>query len=190
VLSGRFGPDILGGHHLAIMIASFTFSVCLGVSSATSVRVGHAIGRSDTPAARCAGFVGIATGLGFMSISALCLWLGAWPIAKLFAKPTEVVAAAVPLLYIAAIFQLFDGTQIIASGALRGIGETKMPMRINIVGYWLLALPTALVLAFYCKLEAVGLWWGLTMGLMITSIFLTTGFHRITKNKIQPIAAL
>lgn len=188
VLMGTFGPVILGGHQIALQVASFTFSLCLGVGSATSVRVGHAIGRHDTPAARRAGFAGMIAGVSIMAGSALCLVVWAKPIAMLFAKPQNVVEVAVPFLYIAAMFQLFDGMQVITAGALRGAGETQLAMRLNVLCHWGLAMPLALVLAFLSPVGSFGIWIGFTVGLSTVSFALVWGFHRITQQELHPVS--
>ncbi len=187
VLMGKFGPNILGGHQVALQIASFTFSLCLGVASATAVRVGHAVGRRDKTAARTAGFAGIATGFFIMMVSATAFFL--WPraIASLFAKPAPVIQSAIGFLYFAALFQLFDGIQVVAGGALRGAGETQLSMRVNVLTHWGFAMPLAIYLSFYTSVGAPGIWYGFTTGLMLVSILLVWGFHRITLKELKPV---
>ena len=102
-----------------------------------------------------------------------------------FARSPEVVSSAIPFLAFAAVFQLFDGTQTVAIGALRGAGETKLPMRVNAVCIWGLAMPLGLTLAFYSPLGSYGIWTGFTVGLMAVSIVLNWSFHKYTQNEIK-----
>ena len=187
ILMGKFGPNILGGHQVALQVASFTFSLCLGVASATAVRVGHAVGRQDTEGARSAGFAGIATGFSIMIVSAIAFFL--WPrhIASLMAEPLPVINSAVQFLYFAAMFQLFDGIQVVAGGALRGAGETQLSMRVNVLTHWGFAMPLAIFLSFYSPVGPTGIWWGFTVGLLIVSILLVVAFHRITLKELRAI---
>jgi MATE family multidrug resistance protein len=144
--------------------------VPFAISAATSVRVGHAIGRMKTGAAialnaAAAGWSGIGVGAAVMLLAALAFLTLPGPIARLFTKNPGVIAAAVPLLLISAGFQFFDGIQINATGALRGAGDTTSPFLTQIVCYWLIGMPLGLWLGFHRKLGAAGLWWGLLIAL-------------------------
>ncbi len=176
IFAARLGAASGSGHQVAIMLASFTFTVAMALSNATGVRVGHAIGRGDTPAARRAGFAGLGVTLAYMSTTALGFLLLARPLATLLTDREEVLVAAIPLVHIAAAFQIFDGAQVLAAGALRGLGETKSVTIANLVGYYVIGLPVALVLSSTFGLGARGLWWGLSAGLAFVAVTLTWQF--------------
>jgi MATE family multidrug resistance protein len=179
VLAGKLGSDVVAAHQIALGIASFTYMGALGISGATAVRVGLAVGARRS--ARGPGFLGIAMGGAAMCVPALifALFPGA-PIA-LFTHDERVTSIAVPLIRIAALFQLFDGVQAVAGGALRGAGDAKVPFLLNVVSYWLVGFPLALLLGFHFGLGARGLWWGLTAGLVSASILLSLRFRRLTR---------
>ncbi|MCA9560944.1 MAG: MATE family efflux transporter [Myxococcales bacterium] len=165
VLAGAFGAVAVGGHNVALQLVSFTFSMCFGLSAASAVRVGHAVGAEDPVAARRAGFVGMGTGTAFMGCSALMFAVAAHPVARLVTDEPAVVDAAVPLLHVAAVFQIFDGLQAVAAGALRGRGDTRGAMVLALIGHWVIGLPTGVGLAFGLDWGPLGLWWGLSAGL-------------------------
>lgn len=181
VIAGGMGPIIGGAHQLALQVSSFTFTLCLGISQATTVRVGGAIGARNGPGVRASGLSGMSLGLMVMTVSALILSL--WPeaIARLITDNPEVIAVAVPLLRIAGVFQLFDGLQAVAAGALRGASDTRAAFLLALVGYWGVGLPAALALAFWAKWGAAGLWWGLTSGIVVASLSLTVRFLRFAR---------
>lgn len=180
VLAGKLGPLAAGGHQVAIQLASFTFTVCLGVSSATAVRVGHARGRGDPDGVRLAGIAGMLLAAGFMACTGTAFALFPATLAGLLTNLPEVVVASTPLLRVAAVFQLFDGLQTTAAGALRGLGDTRWSMVLNFIGHWIFGLPIGVSLAWGLDLGAVGLWWGLTIGLCFTGTTLTLRFLRAT----------
>jgi MATE family multidrug resistance protein len=171
-LAGRMLPASLAAHQIALNLAGFTYMVPLGLASAGAVRVGHAIGRGDAAAASRAGWTALLFGVLFMSAAALAfttiprLLLGA------FTTDARVVDIGVALLAVAAVFQLFDGLQGVATGVLRGLGDTRTPMLWNLAGHWGIGLPLAYLLAFRFGLGVIGLWWGLSSGLIICGIAL------------------
>jgi MATE family multidrug resistance protein len=175
-----FGALPLAGHQIALDCASFTFMVPMGISTATSVRVGQAIGRRDAPGARAAGWAGILLSSCFM-LFASCVFI-AIPglIARGFSPSPGVIAAAVPLLFIVAVFQIFDGLQMTATGALRGAGNTSIGLYVHLAAYWAIGLPTGLYFGFHRHLGAAGLWLGLCLGLILAGIALTTIWNRTT----------
>ena len=147
-LAAKLGPVPLSGHEIAINCAALTFMVPLGLSSAASVRVGHELGRNDTASARRAGWSAIVLSLAFMSCSGLLFVSASRMIARLFTPDPAVIAVGARLLLIAAAFQMFDGLQNVATGALRGAGETRTPMIANFIAYWLIGLPAGYLLCF------------------------------------------
>ena len=166
-LIGKLGAVQLAGHQIALNVASFTYMVPLGICSAAAVRVGHAMGAKDTYAAARSGWMAIFFGALFMSCSGLGLFLFARPISRLYSPESDVVNAGATLLLVAAVFQLFDGLQVVATGALRGAGNTRIPMLANFIGYWIIGLPLGAFLCFKLKMGAVGMWLGLCLALIL-----------------------
>jgi MATE family multidrug resistance protein len=188
-LIATFGRLPLAGHEIALQCASTTFMVPLAISAATSVRVGHAIGRMRIGAATlahvaAAGWSGIGAGAGIMLMASLMFLTLPRHIARIFTPDAGVIAAAIPLLLIAAGFQFFDGIQITASGALRGAGNTTTGLWTQLVCYWLLGMPLGLLLGFREKLGAAGLWWGLLIALTGAAIVLVWSWQKTLRNII------
>ncbi|MEO8699766.1 MAG: MATE family efflux transporter [Kofleriaceae bacterium] len=180
ILAGHLGTLPAAAHSIALNISSFTFAVAVGVGSATSVRVGHAIGAGDRALARRRGLSSVAIGVTGMTVFAIAFVALPGPIARVFTDDPAVVAATIPLLQIAAVFQLSDGAQAIAAGALRGIGDTRATLVGNLVGHYGVGLAISLTLAFGVGLGAPGLWWGLSAGLTATAVYLVIRFARAT----------
>ncbi|HEX8113681.1 MAG TPA: MATE family efflux transporter [Kofleriaceae bacterium] len=176
VLAAHLGKLPAAAHSIALSLASFTFSVALGIGSATAVRVGHAIGAGDRRLARRRGLLGLRIGLAVMAVFAAAFLIAPGALAGLFTDSAPVIAQAVPLLQIAALFQLSDGSQAIAAGALRGIGNTRATFVGNVIGHYGVGLAISLALAFGAGLGAPGLWWGLSAGLTATALYLVQRF--------------
>ena len=147
-LIGTMGRLPLAGHEIALNCASFTFMVPFAISAAAAVRVGQAIGRNAPHEAASAGWAAIALGAGAMACFSAILLLFPHAIARSFTADPAVIAATVPLLFVAAIFQFFDGLQITATGALRGAGNTHAGLIVQIIGYWIIGLPIGYLLGF------------------------------------------
>ena len=177
-LAGRLAPAALAAHQIAINIVGVTFMVPYGISSAGAVRVGHAVGRGDSGGAARAGWTALLFGVAFMSCAvAVFLTLGK-PLVAAFTSDASVVRAGVGLLAIAAIFQLFDGVQGVATGILRGLGDTRTAMLWNLAGHWFVGLPLGYTLCFTAGLGIAGLWWGLSVGLIICGVALLAVWYR------------
>jgi MATE family multidrug resistance protein len=146
--------------------------------------VGQAIGAGDIPLARRRGLMGVGLGLAVMSVCALVFVVAGAEIAGIYSSELDVIAAAVPLLLIAAVFQLFDGTQAIAAGALRGLGRTRATFVANVIGHYAIGLSVTIVLTFHFGMGAPGLWWGLSAGLIATAAFLVAWFVRATRSVV------
>jgi len=144
----------------------------LGISAATAVAVGHAVGAGDKPRARRAGWLALGLGTAFMFVAGVAFFAAPKPLIELFTHDPRVLAVGPSLLWIAAAFQIFDGVQTICTGALRGLGETRAPMVANFVGYWVLGLPLGLILCFILKWGIYGMWIGLTLALIVISTIL------------------
>jgi len=188
-LAGRLGAGSLAAHQVAISVASLTFTVAVGLGSGGSIRVGWAVGARDREAARRAGLVAFGVGAAFMGGTALVLAAFAGPIARAFSGDPAVVAAAVPLLRIAAAFQVSDGIQGVGAGVLRGAGETRFTFLANMVGHWALGVPCAVALGLGAGLGVVGLWCGFVLGLSAVAAALLARFLRISRREIAPIDA-
>lgn len=180
LLSGRFGVATAAANQIAFNYASNTFMMPLGLSMAMTARIGMAMGDNNVAKARVIGVSGMVMGAGFMLLSALVIMLLGRDIAALYSDDAQVITIAAGLMALAGLFQIFDGVQVCAAGALRGLEETKAPMRYAAFGYWLLAIPAAVLLAFVFGLGAAGLWWGLAIGLSVTSVLGARKFLHMT----------
>ena len=183
-LIGKLGAVQLAGHQIALNVASFTYMVPLGICSAAAVRVGHAMGAHDAHAAARAGWMALFFGALFMSCSGLVLFLFARPIARMYTPEPDVISAGATLLLVAAVFQLFDGLQVVATGALRGAGNTRIAMLANLIGYWVIGLPLGAFLCFKLKMGAVGMWVGLCLALVLIGSALLGVWHSVIKGLI------
>jgi MATE family multidrug resistance protein len=172
LLMGWLGVAQVAAHQIALNLASLTFMVPLGVSSAAAVIVGHAVGRGDAEGVRRSTVASLAVGAGFMLCTAVLFILAPEPLAGLYTRDAQVLALAALLLPLAGLFQVFDGLQVVAIGLLRGLGDTRMPMIVNVIGFWCIGMPVSLWLGFGLDYGAVGLWWGLVVGLVIVAVFL------------------
>ena len=177
-LAGRVSADALAAHQIALNMAAFTFMVPFGVASAAAVRVGQAVGRGDHAGASTAGWTAILIGVSFMSCAAAVFFIAPRPLLALFTSDEAVIAIGVTLLFVAAVFQLFDGLQAVTTGALRGVADTRTPMLWNLTGHWLVGLPLGYTLCFVLRRGVAGLWWGLSAGLMICGVALLITWGR------------
>jgi MATE family multidrug resistance protein len=172
-LVGRLGAIPLAAHQIALQVASVTFMVPLGISTAAAVRVGQAIGRRDHLGARRSGFVALTLGALFMSSAGLAFLLFPGTIVGFFSQDPAVLTTGAVLLAVAAAFQLFDGFQVVATGALRGAGDTRTPMLANLFGHWFIGLPVGYYLGLHLGWGASGVWIGLCIGLILVGVYLT-----------------
>ncbi len=184
-LAGRLPTSALAAHQIAINIATVTFMVPYGISSAGAVRVGHAIGRRDPQGAVRAGSTALLFGTTFMTAAAVVFLTLGRPIVAAFTSDRSVVDVGVSLLAIASVFQLFDGMQAVATGILRGAGDTRTPMLWNLAGHWFIGLPLGYALCFPLGLGVVGLWWGLSLGLIICGVALVLTWRRKGSEMVQ-----
>ncbi len=187
LLMGGLGTVQMAAHQVAINLASLTFMVPLGISSASAVRVGQAIGADDAGRARRAASAALLIGAGFMSLMAALFVGGPRLLAAAYTSVDEVVALAALLIPIAGYFQIFDGLQVVSSGVLRGAGDTRAPLVVNIVGFWFIGLPTSLILAFRLDYGPEGLWWGVAAGLGAVAVFLLCRVAWKIRGKIERV---
>ncbi len=181
VLIGRLSATALAGHQIALQTVSMTYMLPLGISSAAAVRVGQAIGRGDAAGAARSGWTALAMGAAVMSCCALTLLFAPRLIAESFTPEATIIAAGAVLLRVAAFFQLFDGFQVVATGALRGAGDTRTPMICHFTGYWVIGLPLGVLLGFHFGLGAPGLWMGLSAGLILIGSVLVVCWRRTVR---------
>jgi MATE family multidrug resistance protein len=185
LLMGWLGVVQVAAHQIAINLASLTFMVPLGVSSAATVIVGHAVGRNDPGGVHRSTLTALGVGAGFMALMAVLLIGAPQFLAGLYTDDVAVLELTATLLPIAGVFQVFDGLQVVAIGLLRGLGDTRVPVVANIVGFWCIGLPISLWLGFGRGLGAAGLWWGFVAGLVMVAVFLIA---RVRQREQQDLA--
>jgi MATE family multidrug resistance protein len=195
LVMGYFGDAPLAGHQIAMQTVSMAFMVPLGVGIATGVRVGHAAGRGDPRGVRRAGWTGIAIAGGFMVLTAAVFLAAPRAIVGIYldldlAANAPVVGYAVTFLALGGVFQVFDGVQVAAVGALRGLKDTRVPMFMTLVAYWLVGMPVGLLFAFVFDLGPRGMWFGLVISLVVAAVLLTRRFwwqtRRLESARGQP----
>jgi MATE family multidrug resistance protein len=184
LLIGRLGPVPAASHVIAINFSALAFMIPVGLSSAISIRVGNAIGRSEPDAARYAGLIGILIVLGFQTISASAMLLFPEIIVSIYTDDTMVAPLAVSLLFYAAIFQYSDGIQICAAGALRGYKDTRVPMFYTIISFWVVGMSLGYYLTFTAELGPAGMWIGMIAGLSVAAVLMLGRFHRSSQRLI------
>ncbi|MFN8650963.1 MAG: MATE family efflux transporter [Gemmatimonadales bacterium] len=172
LLMGSLGTTMVAGHQVALNLASITFMVPLGISSAAAVVVGRAVGRSDAEAAWESAQAALLVAIAFMGATAIGFLALPGPLARIYTLDPAVLTIAGLLIPLAGVFQVFDGIQVTSIGILRGLGDTRTPMIIGILGFWLVGLPVSLLLAFHFGQGPAGLWWGLVLGLIFVAALL------------------
>jgi MATE family, multidrug efflux pump len=189
IMMGWIGAGALAAHQIAITCAATTFMFPLGVSQAVSVRIGHAVGRGTQPIIRRIGFGGLGMSVAVMGVFATLFAVGGRTIAQLFSSDAEVTSISSALLFVAGMFQLADGVQVTAGGALRGLADVRVPMWLAYLFYWGIAIPAAYLLAFVLRAGAIGIWIGLALGLFTAATVLTLRFVLLTgPGRIIPTA--
>ncbi len=190
VLAGTLDPISSASHQIALNLAGIAFMIPLGVGSAGAVRVGHAVGAGDPVRAAAAGWTAILLGVAFMLGSGALFVAMPRALIGLFSTDPAVLNVGSSLLFLAAIFQLFDGIQGVITGTLRGLGDTRTPMLVNLAAHWLLGLPVSYTLCFIVGWGVWGLWVGLSLGLIVTGIVLlyvwSATIRRMTIPLTQP----
>ncbi|HVL09037.1 MAG TPA: MATE family efflux transporter [Burkholderiaceae bacterium] len=193
LLMGRLGTDEVAAHAIALQCASIAFMVPLGLGVAATVRVGMAYGRGDAEGIRKAGWTSFAMGTAFMTLSCISFLTLGPHIVTVFLDPHVAANAnsltlAASFLIVAGVFQLVDGAQVVAAHSLRGLSDTKVPMLLAIVGYWMVGLPVAYVLGFVADWKGVGIWIGLAAGLAFVAVVLVTRF--VLRERIGLLAGM
>lgn len=188
LMMGYLGAAALAGHQVALVLAALAYMVPLGVGGAAAARVGQAIGRRDAAGMRAAAWVSVVLGALVMTVSATVFVLAPTRLAHLFTADAEVVGVAVTLLPIAALFQVFDGLQVVAAGVLRGAADTRLPAGVALIGYWVIGLPLGAVLVFGFGAGPRGAWWGLSAGLGFTAVVLLWRVVERLRAGVEPLA--
>ena len=176
--AGWLTPVALATQQIVLNYASMTYMVPLGVSAAAAVSVGHAVGAGDAGRARRAGWLALALGTGFMLLAAVVFLVAPALLIEVYTRNPQVLAVGTSLLGLVAAFQIFDGIQTVSTGALRGLGETRIPMLANLFGYWVLGLPLGFTLCFALHWGIYGMWIGLTLALIVIATALLARWRR------------
>ncbi|HEX9893071.1 MAG TPA: MATE family efflux transporter [Gemmatimonadales bacterium] len=184
LLAGAMGTLQVAGHQIAINMAALTYMVPLGVSAAAAVMVGRAVGAGDQIEARRQGATALLVGVGFMSATAIGFLFLPGPLARLYTTDAAVITVAMSLIPLAGGFQVFDGTQVVAIGILRGLADTRGPFVINLMGYWVIGMPVGVWLAYPLGMGVVGLWWGLVIGLGAVALILVVRVRRVLRRPL------
>jgi MATE family multidrug resistance protein len=177
-LAGKLDPISAASHQIALNIAAVAFMVPLGLASAGAVRVGYAVGAQQPRRAAAAGWTAILLGVAFMVVAATAFLTMPRALIGLFSRDESVLGLGGSLLFVAAVFQLFDGVQGVTTGVLRGVGDTRTPMLTNLGAHWLFGLPVGYTLCFVLDVGVIGLWIGLSTGLIIAGVVLLYVWHR------------
>ena len=190
-LMGRIGAAELAGHTVALQVAALAFQVPFGIGQAVTIRVGYFYGARDVDGISRAGWAAFVLSIAFMAITASAMVLAPRQILSLYVDPdapqnAAMVAFALQYMVIAAAFQLFDGTQAVAAGALRGLQDTRVPMAIALFGYWIPGLGTSVWLGFWTPLEGIGVWLGLAVGLVVVAALLSHRWTRRARLRLLP----
>jgi multidrug resistance protein, MATE family len=188
LMAGRLTAEALAAHQIVLNCASTTFMVPLGMSAAAAVAVGHAIGAGDLPRARRAGWLALASGASFMALAACAFLALPQLILHIYTRDDTVVVLGTRLLMLAAAFQIFDGIQTVATGALRGAGETRQPMFVNLGGYWFFGLPLGYALCFHAQRGVFGIWIGLTISLIVIALYLLWEWAKRSRQMMLDLA--
>lgn len=185
LLMGSLGTVAVAGHQIAINIAAMAFMIPLGLSTAITARVGQAAGRKNLPEARRRGITGIMLCVLFMIVTALLMFLFPALISSIYTQDRAVQQIAIGLIQLAAIFQISDGLQVGGFGALRGLKDTRVPMIVNLIAYWVVGLPLGYYLGLVRGIGPEGLWMGLIAGLTIAAILHNVRFHHLTGTNVD-----
>jgi multidrug resistance protein, MATE family len=185
IMVGWLGTNQLAAHQIALNLASISFMCTLGISTAGSIRVSNGVGKRDIMETRRAGFTAIILGEAFMAMFALIFILFRNILPAFYIHDAEVIPIASSLLIIAAIFQIFDGTQAVGIGILRGLTDVKGPTIITFIAYWVIGLPVGYILGFHYNLNVQGVWIGLLSGLVVSAVLLTLRFNYKSKRSVR-----
>jgi len=186
LLIGTLGVVALSANQIAFTVQGIVFMIPAALGQAGTARVGFGVGAGNLAAARRSGLVGLGMSALYMAVMATLMWANAEAIVSVFLDPADPAAPAIlplaaSLIVIAAAFGIFDGSQVVAMGALRGLNDTMMPFILGLLGYWAIGLGSGYLLGFVWGVGAIGLWWGLALGLAASAAMLSWRFHRRTQ---------
>ena len=184
IMMGWIGVNALAGHQIALNLASISYMMATGLSTAGMIRVSNQIGKGNLKAMREAGMVVFGLVMAFMFLCAVIFMVFRDFLPVLYIDDPEVIALSSSLLVIAGLFQLSDGVQVVGLGVLRGLEDVKVPTLVTLMAYWVLGLPLGYVLAFEFGFAEKGIWYGLLIGLSITAVLLFFRFNALSKRKI------
>lgn len=183
VMMGWISAEALAAHQIALNVASVTFMIPLGLSFAVSIRVGNAMGMKLPSVARRIGLGSLAVALLMSILFTLMFFVTRFVIPGFYSTDTQVLELAALLFVVAGCFQLFDGLQVVGAGALRGLLDIRYPTIVTFVAYWVLSLPGGYWFAFHLNWGPAGIWWGLTLGLLVAAALLVFRFNALTKRR-------
>ena len=189
ILAARISVEALAAHQIALNYAALAFMVPLGISAAAAISVGHAIGAGDPAKARRAGWLSLGLAVSFMLCSASAFVFAPRTLIALYTREAGVTAIGIVLLALAALFAVFDAAQVVMTGALRGMGLTRVPMLANIAGYWAIGLPLGILLAFPLGRGVAGLWTGLCTALVLVAVVLLRYWQRSSRIALSAVAS-
>jgi MATE family multidrug resistance protein len=188
---GLIGTYAVTAHQIALNVAAVLFMVPFGVGMAATVRVGHAVGRGDAAAVRRAGLAALVLGAVFMAVMTAIVLVARDDIASLFlgssAANAQAFALTSALLIVGSTFFIADGMQTVAAGALRGMSDTRMPMLMSALSYWLIGFAASCLLGFATSLGAVGVWIGLSLGTAVFAVLLILRFQLLTRRLMRAV---
>lgn len=185
VMVGWIGTKPLAAHQIAINLASISFMIVLGISSAGGIRVGDALGRKDFVNVRTAGIIAVFLGVSLMTLFGILFMSLNKILPTFYIKDDEVILIASSLITIAAIFQIFDGAQAVGIGILRGLTDVKIPTLITFIAYWIIGLPSAYLFGFIFHFGVIGIWVGLLISLAASASMLSFRFMKKTRQLIE-----
>lgn len=185
IMIGWMGTKQLAAHQIAINLATISYMATLGISSAGAIRVGNGVGQRNIKEIRRAGFTAISLGASVMFLCGIIFVFLRKVLPSLYINDSEVISIASTLLIIAAIFQVFDGTQAVGIGVLRGLMDVKGPTIITFIAYWIIALPVGYLFGFVFHLQVIGIWIGFLCGLLSSAVMLTLRFNKKSRNLIE-----
>ncbi|CAL1516397.1 MATE family efflux transporter [Chitinophaga sp. MM2321] len=187
IMVGWMGAAELAAHQIALSLAAMTYMMASGISAAAGIRSGNNFGKKDFQSLRLSAIASYHMVLVLMGGAALLFTFGNQLLPTMYINDPQVVHIASGLLVIAAFFQLFDGTQVVGLGILRGLGDVRVPTLITMVAYWVIGLPLGYYLGITLGFGVEGVWWALLLGLLVASALLFVRFHTKTKKLDQDL---
>ncbi|MFD2940363.1 MATE family efflux transporter [Flavobacterium notoginsengisoli] len=185
LMAGNIGATEQAAHQTAITLAAMTYMMAGGIASAATIKVGNSFGNQNYKRLQKFAYASYHLVIIFMMFFAVIFTLFNQYLPYLITNDTSVVALAAQLLIIAALFQLFDGTQVVGLGTLRGMGDVNIPTLITFVAYWLIGIPAAYILGIYFNAGVKGIWYGLTLGLLTSSALLYLRFRYVINKVLE-----